>query len=352
MRFTVLDSGGNTGMGRDATLNPDGSLDLSDFDRAPPPMTLRMYCEDAPVRCGLYAALPSALLAMNGLPTYEERMSAARDARGGWARVEAARGKWKADSSTQQRADTSTPLENVAYDHSRHGVRAGMDFAMGDAGGVGVSVHGLRGSAEMTGGGEVDLSGAGLGVQATTALAGGFHVDAQAAVTWYHADLKTMTGSTLKNDVNGRGYALGVEVGKRLPGRGGVAVTPRAGLVWSKADLDDFQARLATVSVEEAQSLRGRAGVGVEKVLDGAGMDGSRLFASLDVEQEFKEETEVEVSGTSLKASAKKTRLRAAAGAAHVWGEGRYALQGSLGYTAGGGDNRDIGAGLSFAMRF
>ena len=306
-----------------------------------------MNCGDASDdRCRLYEALPSALLAMNGVPTYEERMSAARDARGGWARVEAARGKWKADTSTRT---------DVAYDHSRSGLRAGMDFAAGDAGRVGVSVHGLRGSAEMAqAGGEIDLSGAGLGVHATTALGGGSYVDMQAAVTWYHADLKSMTGSTLKNDVNGRGYALGVEVGKRLAGMdGGVAVTPRAGLVWSKADLDDFQdARFATVSVKEAQSLKARAGVGVEKALDGDGMDGSRLFASLDVEQEFKEETEAVVLGTSLKASARKTRIRTAAGAVHVWDEGRYSLQGSLGYAAGGGGNRDFGGGLSFAMRF
>ena len=352
VKVAVLDSNGDTGMDdpRKVIINSDGSLDFSNFDDDPlPPPSLTMNCGSATDgRCRLYEALPSALLAMNGLPTYEERMSAARDAKGGWARVEAARGKWKADSSTQ---------ENVAYDHRRHGVRAGMDFAMGDAGGVGVSVHGLRGSAEMTGGGEIDLSGAGVGVHATRALDGGFHVDAQAAVTWYQADLESMLGSTLKKDVNGRGYALGVEVGKRLPGMdGGVTVTPRAGLLWSKADLDDFRdARRATVSVKEAQSLKGRAGVGMEKVLDGDGMDGSRLFASLDVEQEFKEETEaslVMVSGTTLKASARKTRIRAAAGAVHAWGEGRYALQGSLGYTAGGGGNRDFGGGLSFAMRF
>ena len=298
-------------------------------------------------RCRLYEALPSTLLAMNGLPTYEERMSAARDARGGWARVEVARGKWKADTSTRP---------DVAYDHSRSGLRAGMDFAAGDAGRVGVSVHGLRGSAEMTGVGEVDLSGAGLGVQATTALDGGVHVDMQAAVTWYHADLKSAVRGSLKKDVNGRGYALGVEVGKRLAGMGGgVTVTPRAGLLWSKAGLDDFDEEVmggARVSVEDAQSLKGRAGVSVEKMLDGAGMDGSRLFASLDVEQEFKEETEVMVSGNSLKASARKTRIRTAAGAVHVWDEGRYSLQGSLGYTAGGGGNRDFGGGLSLAVKF
>ena len=307
-------------------------------------------------RCRLYEALPSTLLAMNGVPTYGERMAAARDARGGWVRVEAARGKWKADRSTQP---------DVAYDHRRSGVRAGMDFAMGDgAGRVGVSVHGLRSSAEMAGVGEIELAGSGVGVSATRTFAGGIHVDAQAAVTWYEADLKSthpaflraMPLGTLKNDVDGRGYALGVEVGKALAVLdGGVTVTPRVGLRWSKVGLDGFTDETGRrVSVKDAQSLKGRAGAGVEKVLEGAGgMDGSRLFGSLDVEREFREETEVGVMGSSpLKASAKKTRLRAAAGAVHVWGEGRYALQGSLGYTAGVGGNRDVGAGVSLRVRF
>ena len=349
----LSDDQGQTGMATRVDLNPDGTADESGFDPAPdpqqpgppPPPMMTMYCDMASDdRCRLYEALPSALLSMNGLPTHEERTSAVRDARGGWARAEAARGKWKADTSTQP---------NVAYDHRRYGVRAGMDFAVGETGLVGLSVHGLKGSAEMAAqAGEVDLSGSGLGVHGTAASAGGFYMDAQAAATWYDADLKSARG-TLNNDVNGRGYALGVEVGKRMPAMGGgVTVTPRAGLLWSKVVLSDFRdARFATVSVKDAQSLKGRAGVGVEKVLDEDGMDGSRLFASLDVEQEFDEETEVMVSGTSLKASAKKTRVRAAVGA-HVWGGGRYALQGSLGYTAGGGDNRELGAGLNFALRF
>ena len=298
-------------------------------------------------RCRMYEALPSMLLAMNGLPTRGERTSAARDASGGWARVEAARGKWKADTSTR---------ENVAYDHRRSGVRVGADFAMGDAGHVGVSIHGLEGSAEMAGVGEVDLSGTGLGVHGTAALAGGIYLDAQAAATWYEADLKSAVRGPLKNDVSGRGYALGVEVGKRLPAMdGGVTLTPRAGLRWSKAGLGDFDEEVmagARVSVKDARSLRGRAGVGAEKALDGPGWAGARLFGSLDVEQEFREETEVDVSGTSLKAGAKKTRIRAAAGAVRVWGEGRYVLQGSMGYTAGGGDNREFGGGLSLRIRF
>ena len=382
-RLGVYDAAGPTGgVGVDPLpRNDDGTigLDPTDYDWAPCPVEGHVRGDDdmcrAPVipepepmgfdcdeaakvndRCRMYEALPSMLLAMNGLPTWGERMSAARDARGGWARVEAARGKWKADTSTR---------ENVAYDHRRSGVRAGMDFAVGDAGRVGVSVHGLRGSAEMAQG-EVDLSGSGLGVHGTAALAGGIYLDAQAAATWYEADLKSAVPvrGPLKNDANGRGYALGVEVGKRLPAMdGGVTLTPRAGLRWSKAGLSDFDEEVmagARVSVKDARSLRGRAGVGAEKTLDGVGgWTGARLFGSLDVEQEFREETEARVSGrspgspaTSLKAGAKKTRIRAAAGGVRVWDEGRYVLQGSMGYTAGGGDNREFGGGLSLRIRF
>ena len=305
-------------------------------------------------RCRLYAALPSILLSMNGLPTYEERTSAARDAGGAWARVEVADGKWKADESTRP---------NVAYDHRRHGLRVGTDFAVDGVGEGGVSLHGLRGSAEMAQVGKVDLSGYGLGLHATTAFADGFHVDTQAAMTWYEADLESAHAASgaLKKGVNGRGYALGVEVGRRMALRAGVSVTPRAGFTWSKADLNDFAEDLrfgARVAVEDARSLKGRVGVGAE-MTRGDDMQGSRLFGSLDVEQEFREETEARVSGASpgssvtpLKAKAERTAYRLAVGGARVWDEGRYALRGSVGYTASGGDNRSLGGGVSFSLRF
>ena len=360
--FAATDRNGTTGMTQNKIIGE--SVDISDLpseqkeqeeeeqkeqeeEEAPRPIPAgNMECDMATdKRCRLYEALPSVLLVMNDLPTWAERMSAARDAQGGWARVETAGGKWKADRSTES---------DVAWDHRRHGVRAGMDFAVGEGGRAGVSVHGLRGSAEMTkNGGEVDLSGGGVGVNATAAMAGDVHVDAQAAVTWYDMDVESALRSSLKKGAGGMGYALGVEVGRRMPVADDVFLTPHGGLLWSKVSLDDFTDSLGTrVSVEDADSLRAALGVSVEKVLDGDG--GSRLFGSLDVEQEFKEETAVKVQGSSLKASAEKTRFRLGIGGVHAWDEGRYALQGSLGYTArgGGGDNRDVGGGLSFVMRF
>ena len=182
-------------------------------------------------RCRLYEALPSILLAMNGLPTYAERMSAARDGTGAWARVETAGGEWTADRSTRAK---------VAYDYGRYGVRTGADVTVGENARVGASVHGFRGDAKVASSGEAKLWGMGVGVHATTAL-DGFYADAQAAATWYEVDLKSSVhDAPLKNEAKGRGYAVGVEVGRRVPAADGVSVTPRVGLAWSDVSLKDF----------------------------------------------------------------------------------------------------------------
>ena len=292
-------------------------------------------------RCRLYEALPSVLLAMNGLPSYGERLAAARSETGGWARVETSRGEWAAEESTQA---------DLAYDHDRSGVRAGIDAAMGGNGRLGVSMHGMQGSAELSGAGEVELSGMGMGVSATV-MAGGVYIDAQAQATWFDLELSSSMGRTLKDGVDGLGYALGVEVGRPLAMGRSLSLVPRVGLAWSQVSLDDFtdsRGSGARVSVEDAESLMGRLGVGLEADAGG----GLRLFASVDATQEFEEETEARVSGTQLKASSETTGFRAGLGGVHSWGEGRYALQGSASYTSGGSDNSAFGGGLSLSVRF
>ena len=304
-----------------------------------------MDCDAASdARCRLYEALPSVLLAMNDLPTYAERMSAARDGKGGWVQVETAGGKWKADRSTES---------NVAYDHRRHGVRAGMDFAVGEGGRAGVSVHGLRGSADMTrSGGEVELSGGGLGVNATAMVAGDVHVDAQAAVTWYDVDVDSATGRSLKKDASGRGYALGVEAGRRMSVMDGVSVTPRGGLVWSKVSLDDFTDSLGPrVSVKDADSLVGRVGLMVDRAVGSEEAPG-RVFGSVDVEHEFKDETSVNVPGSPLlKTTARSTGVRLGFGGEFGVDEG-VVLRVRADYTTSGGDTNEYGAGVQLNLRF
>ena len=329
---------------------PQPAMKEEEQDRPRPPMPQRSFdCDMAELtddRCRLYEALPSVLLAMNGLPTYEERLAAARSEAGGWARVETARGEWEADSSTRK---------GVAYDRARSGVRVGVDAAVGETGRVGVSAHGLRGSADMTrNGGKVELSGVGASVSGTAVVGAGVYIDAQAAATRYDVKLTSKTGTVLKDGAAGMGYALAVEAGRPVALTDSVTLTPRAGFVWSRVSLNDFvdsrSSRLTVVSMEDAESLTGRAGVRAEVAPGGAG--DLRMFGSAEATHEFSGDTETRVAGMSLKASPETTGARFALGVAHGWGEGRFALQASAAYATGGSGGDGFGGGLSLSMRF
>ena len=314
---------------------------------------MRLYCKDVEDvgdrRCRLYEALPSMLVAMNALPSYAERTSAARDGNGGWARVEASRGEWQA-----KKAKMETPAAPLAYDHLRVVGRAGIDFHAGESARMGVSVHTLGGRAEMGGVGEVELEGVGGGLSATWRV-GDFYVDAQAAMTWYDVDVESYTlGKMQKKDVRGVGYGLGVDVGKRMS-VGGMSVTPRAGVEWSKVALDDFMdmepagGSRAWVSVEEAGSVKGRLGMMVEAEMGGAAS--GRLFGSLDVEQEFSAETEVEVGEEPLKTEVRPTAVRVGLGGEFAVDED-VVVRATAGYRTSGSGTSGYGGGLELQMRF
>ena len=222
-------------------------------------------------------------------------------------------------------------------------------MAVGEDGRVGLSAHGLTGSAKMSGnGGKVGVTGVGLGANATTRSADGFYLDAQLAVTQYRTKLTSRTGATLKSGVKGTGYALALEVGRSASMSGGASVTPRAGLAWSRVslgkftDMDDI-----AVAMKNAGSFTAAAGLGVESAPAG----GPILFGALDVVQEFARKTKTQVLDRVLESTAPGTSLRIRLGAAVDLGDGA-ALRGSVGYeTAGGGTNEFVG-GLSLTASF
>ena len=315
-----------------------GGIDLPDDE-----IRLEPELADHEPRMRVYEALPSVLLGLNRLPEFRDRMAAPRTADGaGWARVETFRGKWKADESV-------TP--GLEYDYRRHGLKAGVDATVGEHGLFGVSLHHRRGTAEVSGGGDVKLSGHGVGMSGAW-LGDAGYVDVQAEATWYEADLSATGRGVLKTDVPGRGHALGVEVGRRvaverLPA--GMVLTPRAGLVHSRVSMGGFtDAAGARVSVEDGRSLKGRAGMAVE--MEPGGASGSRVFGTVDVEHEFSRDTKVVVSGTELRSEAEATWLRLGLNGVHAWDEGRYTVQGGVSYATGGG--HELGGGLSLNVRF
>ena len=295
-------------------------------------------------RCRLYEALPSALLAMNGLPDRAARMSAARDGAGAWALVEAGGGKWVAGRAASA---------NLSYDLSRYGVRAGADMgAAGENTRFGVAAHGVRGSAKTPSSGKAKLSGVGFGVYAEAAFEDGVQLDVQAATSWYDVDVEAPLAR--KDDVRGRGHAVSLELGRRIAATDNMTLVPRAGLLWSDATLGGFDEVTtnnalagAAVTVEDAESLTGSVGLGVESTA----ARGMRLFGALDVSHEFSGKAETSVSGTALKSSPKKTALRVGVGGVFDLGGGA-SLSGTANYATAGGGTREFGGGLSLDVRF
>ena len=106
----------------------------------------------------------------------------------------------------------------------------------------------------------------------------------------------------------------------------------------------------ARVSVEEADSVKGRVGVMVEAEM-GSGESSGRLFASLDVEQEFSEETEVKVGGELLKTEVRPTAVRVGLGGAFAVAED-VVVRGTAGFRTSGSGTSGYGGGLELQVRF
>ena len=319
----------------------DGGPDLSGLSGRPSPgtptpgtptsPTFSFFCAKAgDGRCRMYEALPSMLLALNAPASRADRASAARDANGGWARVEASSGQWRAEARRPGRCPTT-----IAGSWGR----AGMDFAVRENLLAGVSVHEPRGDATVAGVGDVDLTGVGAGVSALW-TAGDLWIDAGAAATRYEVDLASHAhGLCWTKGRRGRGRALSVEAGRRLAAGerlrgflGEAFVTPRAG--WrverSLRDFTDMETAggdaRSRVSMEDARSAKASVGATVETAAT-LGDASGRLFGSLDVERELSDETTVEIVGERterLETTARPTALSLGVGAAFDAGETRW----------------------------
>ncbi len=347
--FSEVDEDGETGFSQGAPVK-DGAIDLSGVltggGGALAILTLEGCAAGSDKRCRIYEALPSALLMMNRMPSFAERASAPRASNGAWGSLEFASGEWTADKAATGKAATG---DELAYDYSRFGGRAGFDF-IGRSSRVGLSVHVMKGTAELDGEGEIALNGMGFGASLTW-TGGDFYVDAQLQATWLDAEIDADMSGKLEKEATGHGFGLGVEVGTRAAIADGLFLTPRAALTLTTADLGDFTddrgADPARVSVEDAQSSKGRLGV----MVDAPMADGGGLFATLDLEQEFSNETSVEVSNLKLKTETPATAFRLGVGGAFSLGEG-VAVRLSGHYETSGSGASEFGGGASLSVSF
>ncbi|CAA0093466.1 Uncharacterised protein [Starkeya nomas] len=321
---------------RSTLINPV-PVDPTDPSPTPPLPSTPLYQPGVP----LYEVYARSLLAFNGLPTLQQRVgnrywnqpqpaqtvfckdpkknfqctptpeqsgyyqdgSVITGQNGVWGRIEAAHASFDPTRSTS----------GTDYDQDLWKLQAGVDGMLREfeSGSLIAGVNGFYGTLDtdvssIYGTGKIDTTGYGVGGTLTWYGNNGFYVDGQASVTWYESDLKSDLAGTLAKNLDGLGYAFSVEAGRRYEVSPSWYLIPQAQLVYSNVSVDSFYDRFdARVSPGDADSLRGRLGLAVERQTSWTAANGQKRHASVygigNLYYEFLDGTSpVDVAGTTF----------------------------------------------------
>ena len=292
-------------------------------------------------RAFIYESLPETLHTLNRLSTWQERGRAKSQAEPFWMRAEGSR-------ATREPTDSTTGTD---WQMDRWVLQAGYGFLVGEGFEAGVSVHygdsstDVSGATEL-GGGEIDTESYGLGASLTWRLQNGVYFDAQGAANWYDIDLSGTARGTLKSGVDGTGWALALEAGRRLE-MTQLTVTPHVRVVYSEVDPDSFVDKFeARVSSDSDDRTLGGLGVTFE---------GSQGWVLAEFQREFGTGTSVDVSGTSLNQRMSRSRARIAMGGEMSVLQDKLTLRGELGAASdisSSAEDTEVKAGITAHMSF
>ncbi|WP_374901172.1 autotransporter outer membrane beta-barrel domain-containing protein [Brucella endophytica] len=318
----------------------------------PPPPPPPLYQPGVPV----YEAYAQVLQELNEVGTLRQRVgsryrSGAGQASGGegqgaaapggdistdtyvWGRIEGAHGRFEPSySSSATRYNTNT-----------YGMEAGIDGKLYEtAGGSligGLTMHYGYAKANMGsvhGQGGVDANGYGFGGTLTWYGDDGVYADAVAQTTFYTSDLTSDTARrTLASEIDGFGYALSLEAGKRVAITPEWSVTPQAQLTWSAVRFDGFWDSFnAHVTHDETQSLKGRLGLAADYSQAWRDSQGrltqADLYAIANLSHEFGRATKIKVSDVLFATQNDRYWGGIGGGGTYSWADGKYALYGEV----------------------
>lgn len=334
----------------------------------------------------LYESYPQALLALNGLPTLQQRVgnrywnepavaSASVISKNGpsknggatnaslieenafWGRIEGTHTEIESDRSTS------------ATDYSQNiwKLQAGLDGKVleNDSGKLIAGINGQYGrvTQDVTsfyGTGEISTEGYGIGATLTWYGFNGFYVDAQASATWYDSDLDSDWIGQLTDGNDGFGYAFSAEAGKRFDIGAKWTLTPQAQLVYSNVDFDTFTDPYgAIVSLDSADSLIGRLGLAAEykDTWTSAKGDVRRLaaYGIGNLYYEFLDGTQVDVSQTGFVNEKDAVWGGIGLGGSYNWADDRFSLYGEALVASSlenFGDSYSYGGTIGLRMRW
>ena len=279
-----------------------------------------MFMEEYAPRAAVYEVLPDFLLRMqNWAPTRQHLLLPKSPT---WIRLLGSTGSQEFKHSSV----------NADYDADRFAVEAGAKLSLSEDFNLWATLHHVTGSAQVSSpvhGGDIDVQGTGLSVNAYWNHEHNYYAAGHVSLTSYDLDLSSHTIGRLKSNIDASGHAVHLEAGRRMPlGEEHLHWTPRAWLDHTRVSVDTFTDVVESrVSFSNVARLTGGLGVLVESLHPRSGGELS-LRGALDVEQKFGDSKTVTwVSGERLRAEPEQSSMLLGLGATLHQGPFRYSAQ-------------------------
>ena len=333
-----------------------------------------------------YEAYPQALLALNGVPTLQQRVgnrfwsrvggnettgsaSVAKSSQGTTGNASSytdGNGAWGRIETGNSRNTPSTSTSGTDFSQNFLKLQIGADAVLAKrksgalvAGGYFQYVHGSTTTQSVYGDGDISTDGYGLGGTLTWYGNNGYYVDGQAQVIRFDSDLSSrLAGRSLAKGNKATGYTLSVESGKRIPISPQWSLTPQAQLSYSGIDFDSFNDSFgAKISSSKGASLRGRLGVTLDHETQGGKDSTSRthIYGIANLYYEFLDGTQVNVSGKNFGSKTDRLWGGLGAGVSYNWGKDKYSLyaEGLVNTSLENpGSSRSLQGNIGFRMRW
>ncbi|GAB1582842.1 autotransporter-associated beta strand repeat-containing protein [Phyllobacterium phragmitis] len=250
---------------------------------------------------------------------------------GVWGNIEASRHRYRPEHST---SDTD-------YDAAVWKLEAGVDSQLFETekGRLigGASLHYGTIAADIFsphGEGKIDATGYGIAGTLTWYGNDGLYLDGQAKLTWYDSDLSSTTANqSLASGNDGRGYALSIEAGKRIPLRPDWFFTPQAQLAWSRVDFDGFSDGFdADVTLSDGDSVLARMGLSVDHEREWQDSLGQtrriHAYGLANLYYDFDNGTTIDVASTPFTTKNEPLWAGIGLGGSYNWNNDKFSLYG------------------------
>ncbi|WP_299288983.1 autotransporter outer membrane beta-barrel domain-containing protein [uncultured Tateyamaria sp.] len=365
---TVLDP--DTATGNDVeVITVAGSVAPSAFRLATGPVTAGAYDYNLAFDAGsfvlragasvnatgaVYEAAPATLFGFNRLPTLEQRVGQRQWAGKELVRdpLEPSKGAWLRfhGDRLETKSNTGTKIDRDGW-----GLQVGYDFEpeLRDDGRWVFGITAQYGAQDasvsnISGEGNIDSDGYGLGLTATWYGNGGFYADAQGQINWLSTDFFSSSAGSLATSEDSTAYALSLEIGQRYETSQNGTLVPQAQLNWGRVDGADFvDSQGNGVDLDSNSSLFGRIGLAYEyENNDERSGDREKAYIIGNILHDFSGNNSVDVGATSLSSSSDTTWAEIGLGGSVTWDENKT-VYGEASYRTSISDSSGDNNGLS-----